>query len=152
MTETTALPEPFAFDPANEVHARTLDRLGREQVAWIGTTGRDGYPHAVPVWFLWLGDRAIVLSEPRTAKVRNLEVDPRVLLHLEAGDDGEHLTVLRGRATLSPGAGPEWVGRIGDAYGTKYDEWMLRLGLTTESMFARYSTVIEVVPEKLIAW
>ncbi len=143
---------PFVFDSANEVHARTLARLESEQVAWIGTIGRDGYPHAVPVWFLWLGDRAIVLSEPRTAKVRNLEADPKVLLHLESGDDGEHLSVRRGVATLSPGAGPDWVDRIGEAYGAKYDEWMLRLGLTRETMFARYSTVIEIVPEKLIAW
>lgn len=142
----------FSFDPENAVHARVLARLAAEQVAWIGTTGRDGYPHAVPVWFLWLGDRALVLSEPRTAKVRNLEADPKVLLHLEAGADGEQLAVLRGTAVLSPGAGPAWVERIGEAYGAKYDEWMLRLGLTTETMFARYSTVIEIVPEKLIAW
>ena len=144
--------EPFAFDASNGVHARVLARLASEQVVWIGTNGRDGYPHAVPVWFLWLGDRALVLSEPRTAKVRNLEADPKVLLHLEAGADGEQLAVLRGTAALSPGAGPEWADRIGAEYGAKYDEWMLRLGLTTETMFARYSTVIEVVPESLIAW
>jgi PPOX class probable F420-dependent enzyme len=143
---------PFAFEPSNEVHARTLARLDAEQVAWIGTTGRDGYPHAVPVWFLWLGDRAVVLSEPRTAKVRNLEADPKVLLHLEAGADGEQLAVLRGVAALTPNGGPAWAERIGDAYGAKYDEWMLRLGLTTETMFARYSTVIEIVPVSLIAW
>jgi hypothetical protein len=29
---------------------------------------------------------------------------------------------------------------------------MLRLGLTVPSMFARYSTVIEIVPVSLIAW
>ncbi|MGN8552067.1 UNVERIFIED_CONTAM: pyridoxamine 5'-phosphate oxidase family protein [Microbacterium sp. SLM126] len=145
-------PEPFVFDPSNEVHARTLARLEAEQVAWIGTTGRDGYPHAVPVWFVWLGDRALLLSEPRTAKVRNLEADPKVLLHLEAGADGEQLAVLRGVATLSPGAGPEWAERVGAAYGAKYDEWMLRLGLTVETMFARYSTVIEITPVSLIAW
>jgi PPOX class probable F420-dependent enzyme len=104
------------------------------------------------VWFLWLGDRAVVLSEPHTAKVRNLEADPRVLLHLEAGADGEQLTVLRGTATLSPGAGPSWVPLIGAEYEAKYREWMLRLDLPLEQMFARYSTVIEIVPEKLIAW
>lgn len=143
---------PFVFDPGNEVHARALGRLQSEQVAWIGTAGRDGFPHAVPVWFLWLGDRAVVLSEPHTAKVRNLEADARVLLHLEAGADGEQLTVLRGTATLSPGAGPSWAPRIGAEYEAKYRQWMLRLGLPLEQMFARYSTVIEIVPEKLIAW
>lgn len=142
----------FAFDPSNEVHARVLARLESEQVAWIGSNGRDGFPHAVPVWFLWLGDRAVVLSQPDTAKARNLRADPKVLLHLEAGEDGEQLAVLRGVATVSDGAGPEWADRIGDRYRDKYDEWMQRLDLTVETMFGSYSTVIEVVPHKLIAW
>ncbi|WP_169583410.1 MULTISPECIES: pyridoxamine 5'-phosphate oxidase family protein [Microbacterium] len=142
----------FVFDPADKAHARTLARLESEQVAWIGTNGRDGYPHAVPVWFLWLGDRAIVLSEPATVKVRNLQADPKVLLHLEAGPDGEQLSVLRGTTTLFPGAGPAWRERIGAEYDAKYGEWMLRLGLPGEAMFARYSTVIEITPVTLIAW
>lgn len=142
----------FEFDPSNEIHARALVRLESEQVAWLGSVGRDGFPHAVPVWFLWLGDRAIVLSEPETAKARNLRANPKALLHLEAGDDGEQLTVLRGAATLSDDAGPDWIDRIGERYHAKYDEWMQRLDLTVDTMFARYSTVIEVVPHKLIAW
>lgn len=142
----------FVFDPSDEVHARVLARLESETVAWIGSNGRDGYPHAVPVWFLWLGDRAVVLSQPETAKVRNLRADPKVLLHLEAGADGEQLAVLRGLATVSDGAGPAWVESIGERYEAKYDEWMQRLNLTLESMFTSYSTVIEVVPHKLIAW
>ncbi|MFE7845860.1 pyridoxamine 5'-phosphate oxidase family protein [Microbacterium sp. NPDC057407] len=142
----------FVFDPSNEVHARVLARLESETVAWIGSNGRDGYPHAVPVWFLWLGDRAVVLSQPETAKVRNLRADPRVLLHLEAGADGEQLAVLRGVATVSDGAGPAWLDRIGERYQDKYDEWMQRLKLSLEDMFTSYSTVIEVVPHKLIAW
>jgi PPOX class probable F420-dependent enzyme len=142
----------FEFDPSNEVHSRVLARLESEQVAWIGSNGRDGFPHAVPVWFLWLGDRAVVLSQPETAKARNLRTDPKVLLHLEAGADGEQLAVLRGTATVSDGAGPEWAHRIGDQYRDKYDEWMQRLDLTVETMFGSYSTVIELVPHKLIAW
>jgi PPOX class probable F420-dependent enzyme len=142
----------FHFDPLNEVHARVLARLENEQVAWIGSNGRDGYPHSVPVWFLWLGDRAVVLSQPETAKARNLRADPKVLLHLEAGADGEQLAVLRGAATVSDDAGPAWADRIGDRYREKYDEWMQRLDLTVETMFSSYSTVIEVVPHKLIAW
>lgn len=142
----------FVFDPSNEVHARVLARLESETVAWIGSNGRDGYPHAVPVWFLWLGDRAVVLSQPETAKVRNLRADPQVLLHLEAGADGEQLAVLRGVATVSDGASPAWLDCIGERYQDKYDEWMQRLKLSLEDMFTSYSTVIEVVPHKLIAW
>lgn len=144
--------EPFAFDPSNEVHARTLARLESEQVAWFGTVGRDGFPHAVPIWFLWRDGRALIMSEPATAKVRNLRADDRVLLHLEAGEDGEQLSVLRGIAAISPEPSTEWLPRIADAYTAKYDAWLERLNLTTETMAARYSALIEFTPVKLIAW
>lgn len=142
----------FAFDRANDVHARALRRLETEQVAWFGTIGRDGYPHAVPIWFLWRDGRALIMSEPETAKVRNLRAHDRVLLHLEAGADGEQLTVLRGTAAISPEPSSAWVERIGDAYTAKYDAWLQRLGLTTATMAERYSVLIEVTPHKLVAW
>ena len=68
----TGVGDAFAFDPANEVHARTLRRLETEQVAWFGTIGRDGFPHAVPIWFLWRYGRALTLREPATALVGTL--------------------------------------------------------------------------------
>lgn len=144
--------EPFVFDPSNDVHARSLARLGSEQIAWIGTTGRDGYPHAVPIWFLWRDGRALVFSEPNTAKVRNLRADPRVVLHLEAGDDHEQLTVLRGRADLSPTPTVEWLDSVGGEYERKYRGGLAGLKLTLPDMAARYSVVIEITPLQLIAW
>lgn len=143
---------PFVFDPSNDVHARSLARLASEQIAWIGTTGRDGYPHAVPIWFLWRDGRALVFSEPNTAKVRNLRADPRVALHLEAGDDHEQLTVLRGRADLSPKPTIEWLDSVGDEYERKYRGGLAGLKLTLPDMVARYSVVIEITPLQLIAW
>ncbi|MBF6892408.1 TIGR03618 family F420-dependent PPOX class oxidoreductase, partial [Acinetobacter baumannii] len=129
-----------------------LARLRSEQIAWIGTTGRDGYPHAVPIWFLWKDGRALVFSEPETAKVRNLRADARVALHLEAGDDHEQLTVLRGTAVLSPRPTAEWLDEVGDEYARKYRGGLAALTLTLPEMAARYSTVIEITPRQLIAW
>ncbi len=142
----------FAFDPDDEVHLRALARLESEQVAWLVTSGRDGYPHAVPVWFLWLDGKAVIFSEPKTAKVANIRANDKVALHLEAGEDGEQLTVLRGTAELFDDAAPEWVETIGDDYTAKYDEWLTRLDLTTASMLDRYTTVIEFTPVTLLAW
>ncbi len=143
---------PFVFDPQNDVHARALARLDSEQIAWLGTTGRDGYPHAVPIWFLWRDGRALVFSEPNTAKVRNLRNDPRVVLHLEAGDDHEQLTVLRGTATLSDRPTTAWLDIVGEAYERKYRGGLAGLKLTLPDMAARYSVVIEITPLQLIAW
>ena len=106
----------------------------------------------MPIWFLWRDGRALIMSEPETAKVRNLRAHDRVLLHLEAGADGEQLTVLRGTAAISPEPSSAWVERIGDAYTAKYDAWLQRLGLTTATMAERYSVLIEVTPHKLVAW
>ena len=143
---------PFEFDESDDVHARALRRLRSEQIAWIGTTGRDGYPHAVPVWFLWNDGRALVLSEPDTAKVRNLRADARVVLHLEAGGDHEQLTVLRGAAAISPSPSVEWLESIGDEYAEKYRGGLAGVKMSMAEMAMRYSVVLEVTPLQLIAW
>ena len=140
----------FVFDPADELHARSLARLESEQVAWFGTVGRDGFPHAVPIWFLWRDGRALIMSELHTAKVRNLRENDRVIFHLEAGDDGEQVLVLRGTAAISPEPATAWLDRIEVEYTAKYEEWMQRMGITTAWMAERYTAVIEVTPLKAI--
>jgi PPOX class probable F420-dependent enzyme len=140
----------FVFDAANDLHARALARLESEQVAWFGTIGRDGFPHSVPIWFLWRDGRALIMSEPGSVKVKNLRENDRVIFHLEAGDDGEQWAILRGRATISPEPSTAWLDRIATDYTAKYDEWMQRLGITTESMAERYTALIEFTPLKAI--
>ena len=140
------------LEAGNDIHARALARLATEEVAWLGTIGRDGYPHAVPIWFVVHDDRLLVLSEPATAKVRNLRENPHAFLHLEAGENGDHLTVLQGTATLSDRPTVQWLDEIGERYAEKYAEGLVRQELTLESMATRYSTVIEFEAVKLIAW
>ncbi|KQX08149.1 MULTISPECIES: pyridoxamine 5'-phosphate oxidase family protein [unclassified Leifsonia] len=152
MTTAEQPSEHFAFDPRNEVHARAIARLSREEIAWIGSVGGDGTPHAVPVWFLWRDGRVLILSQPNTAKVRNLRRNDKALVHLEAGDDGEQLLVLRGTARLSPTPAGDWIAEIGREYSEKYADGLVREKLTMESMAASYSVVIEFLPKRLIAW
>ncbi|GAA1939363.1 pyridoxamine 5'-phosphate oxidase family protein [Agromyces allii] len=149
---TSPEPAPFAFDAENEVHARALARLASERIAWLGTTSRSGYPHAVPVWFLWHDGAVVILSEPGAVKVRNASRDPRALVHLESGHDEEQLTVLQGTAEVLGDAAASWLPAIGEAYLAKYEHDLPPLKLTLESMAAKYSTIIRVTPEKLIAW
>lgn len=143
---------PLVLDPTDDVQGRAVARLRSEQIGWLGTTGRDGFPHAVPIWFLWHDDRALIFSEPATAKVRNIRADQRVALHLEAGEDGESLTVLRGIATLRPEPASAWLDRIGDDYARKYASGLALQGNTLAQMAERYTVVIEVTPHQLIAW
>ncbi len=140
------------LDPANEIDARAQARFDTEQIAWLGTVGRDGFPHAVPVWFLERNDRIIVLCPPASAKVRNLRENPRALLHLEGGPTGEHLTELQGTAVISRRPASEWMPELGSAYEAKYRSGLADIELTMDQMAQQYSTVIEFTPVKLIAW
>ncbi len=140
------------LDPANEVHVRAQRRLDTEQIGWLTTVDLDGFPHAVPVWFMIHADSVVIMSEPRTAKVRNLRLNSHALFHLEAGPDGEELTVLQGHATVSERSSTDWFGEIGQTYGAKYADGLVGIELTAETMAEKYSLVIQLRPTKLITW
>lgn len=150
----TASNEPTALhlDPADEVQGRAIARLESERIGWLTSIRADGFPHAVPIWFLWHDGELIVLSEPGAAKVRNIRGNPKVLLHLEAGRNGDELTVLQGLAEISADPTAGWIDRIGVPYGAKYTRGLGELSLTMQSMAAQYDTVIRITPTKLIAW
>jgi len=144
----------LTLDPSVPREAKTLRRLESETVAWLGSNGRDGFPHAVPVWFLWHDAAVIVLTQPGSAKAKNLRADQRALLHLEAGDDGEQLHVLQGTVELPETPASEWLDANGlrAAYLQKYAGGIANLGWDEERMFADYSMVVVFRPHKLIAW
>jgi pyridoxine/pyridoxamine 5'-phosphate oxidase len=89
------------------------ERLAASRNYWIVTTGEDGAPNAVPVWGVWV-ERAVYFgTNPRSRKGRNLARDPRVLVHLESGDE---VVILQGEAKDY-----ELEDSIADAYEAKYD-------------------------------
>jgi len=148
MTDTA----PLHLSPDDPRHAKALERLRTEEIGWLGSIGRDGFPHAVPVWFLWQDDVAYVFSQPTAAKVKNLRANPNAMLHLEAGETGDDMHVLQGTAEVSPEPTTAWLDRIGDAYLAKYTAGLARLGWAPERMWNDYSTVVIFRPHKLIAW
>ena len=89
------------------------ERLAAARNYWVATTRPDGAPHAMPVWGLWLDGAVVFSTSPLSRKGRNLARDPRVVVHLESGDE---LVVLEGRVEEI-----ELEERIADAYEEKYD-------------------------------
>jgi hypothetical protein len=88
------------------------ERLAASRNYWIVTTCSDGRPHAMPVWGLWHGEAVVWGSAPDSAKARNVARDPRVVVHLESGDD---VVILEGMAERVP-----IDAAIADAYEAKY--------------------------------
>lgn len=70
-------------------------RLAAARTYWLCTTTPSGAPHAAPVWGVVTGQVLYLYSERRTVKARNLAADPRVVVHLESGED---VVMVRGTA------------------------------------------------------
>jgi PPOX class probable F420-dependent enzyme len=70
-------------------------RLAAARNYWLCTTTPSGAPHAAPVWGVVTGQALYLYSERRTVKARNLAADPRVVVHLESGED---VVIVRGTA------------------------------------------------------
>jgi hypothetical protein len=89
----------------------------RSRNYWVVTVRADGRPHAVPVWGVWVDETLFFGTSPQSVKARNLAADPRLVVHLESGDDVVILEGVVSRETLSP----ETHERVAAAYGAKYD-------------------------------
>ena len=70
-------------------------RLASSRNYWLGTTTPSGAPHAAPIWGVVTGQTLYLYSERGTVKARNIAADPRVVVHLESGDD---VVIVRGTA------------------------------------------------------
>lgn len=82
---------------------------------WVSTAGADGQPHAAPVWGVWFDDTFYFGTGRRSRKGRNLAANPRIVVHLESGDD---VVILEGEATEV--RDPAVLARLDDAYAAKY--------------------------------
>src|SRR5690242_12120002 len=71
------------------------DKLAEARTYWLGSTTASGAPHAAPVWGVVTGQALYLYSERRTVKARNLAADPRLVVHLESGED---VLIVRGVA------------------------------------------------------
>jgi PPOX class probable F420-dependent enzyme len=90
------------LDESSEFGTRAARRLRENTHAWLTTVDAAGTPQPIPVWFLWDGNRSVlVYSLPETAKLRNLERNPRVSLNLDGNGRGGDIVVCLGTMAIS---------------------------------------------------
>lgn len=140
------------LDEADATTAMALERLRTQVIGWLTTVDRSGAPRSIPVWFYRHGDVILILSQPRTAKVRHIEAGSKVQLHLESGAGGNEVVILDGAATISPRSTADWMAEIEDGYRHKYAAAIEDFGMPLDEIAADFSTVIEFVPTRLRAW
>ena len=139
------------LDPSVAGAAHAEDRLRRDEMIWITTVRPDGQPQTSAVWFHWDGTDFLLVSQPRSPKIRNIEADPRVSLNLNGAGYGSDLVVVEGTAELVPDyASGRWPDpdRI-EAYYAKYER-ALRDDLRSSAteMAAAFSTALRITPTR----
>jgi hypothetical protein len=93
------------------------ERLERAHSFWLSTTRRDGSPHAMPVWGVWLDGTLLFDTHPLSQKVRNLEHQSRAVAHLESA---EEVVILEGVVDVEEEIDEARLERFADIYEERY--------------------------------
>jgi PPOX class probable F420-dependent enzyme len=94
---------------------RVVEQMAQARNYWIGTVRPDGRPHVMPVWGIWLNDTFLFSTSRSSQKARNLSRNPRLVVHLESGDD---VVILEGAAEEI--TDPVLLAQFAEAYQGKY--------------------------------
>jgi PPOX class probable F420-dependent enzyme len=120
-------------------------RLAAARTYWLSTTTPSGAPHAAPVWGVVTGQVLYLYSERRTVKARNLAADPRVVVHLESGED---VVIVRGTAKDlgTPAQVPDVVAALSAKYTGQHDRQYL------PDSDPDFDVVYAVSPQSAMMW
>jgi PPOX class probable F420-dependent enzyme len=135
------------LDTATPRGKHIQSRLKKELIIWLATVAGDGNPHVVPVWFLWDGSSFLLYSVPGQ-KVRDIEANPKVELHLNTDPEAEDVVRIAGTASLPKRQPPAY--RVPD-YVTKYARLIKGYGWTPEGFSADYRVAIRIRPTRFRA-
>jgi PPOX class probable F420-dependent enzyme len=129
------------IDQSTEFGARVARHLREDIVVWLTTVTPAGSPLPRPVWFVWDGADSIALYSQPSARVRNIEANPRVTLNFAGDGRGGDIVVLSGSAAIDRGGPPA---DQADDYLAKYDEHITRIGMSPEAFAQRYSVPVRI--------
>jgi PPOX class probable F420-dependent enzyme len=138
------------LDESTEFGAHAARRLREEIIGWLTTVTPDGQPQPIPVWFLWDGDRSILLySRPDKRKLANIAANPRVSLNLDS--DGIDADIVVAWGELHPSDDPP-ADQVPE-YVEKYRGRIGALEWKTPAVFARdFSVPLRLGVTRIHGW
>ena len=112
----------------------------------LATLGRDGRPHAAPIWYLYEDGVFVMITGRRSQKHRNIERQPDVTLVIDRCTLPYCAVMVQGTAEIGPPPPPEMhlrmaVRYLGDAMGRAYSEQ--RAGGDTVTIRLRPANIVE---------
>ena len=134
-----------SLDPADAKHARALERLAEEKIAWLTTVDPDGQPQASPIWFLWDAGEILLFSDRRARRNGNLADHPLVAFNLNTDAGGGSVLSMEGTARFVE---DEPRSSTNAGYQAKYGGWIAEYGWSTEWFEEHYPYAIRITPTR----
>lgn len=123
--------------------------LERSEVIWLSSVRPDRRPHVLPMWFSWDGESIKVFSKPHAQKVRNLRLDPSVMVAIgEPGIDFD-VELIDATAELESASTAEL---LPPEFVAKYRQLMADGQVTPEEYAEVYSQPITIRPQRWLDW
>jgi len=123
-------------------HPSVKQRLTDEPIGWFTTVSGTGKPSTAPVWFFLEDNETITIySKDPSVRVRNLEENSQVTLHLEGDGNGGAIAVLNGTAAIDKSIRPV---TSHPAFLAKYQGFLDRFGWSAQEFAKGYPTPIGV--------
>jgi PPOX class probable F420-dependent enzyme len=137
------------LDQSTEFAAHAARRLREEIIGWLTTVTTRGAPRPIPVWFLWDGDRSILLySRPEKRKLANIASNPNVSLNLDSDGVDADIVICWGEIRVSDDPPADEVAE----YVAKYAERIAALGWTPESFARDFSVPLRIDVTRIHGW
>jgi PPOX class probable F420-dependent enzyme len=114
--------------------------------------GKEGYPHAMPMWFVVRDGCPLISTFAKSQKVHNIRRDPRVTVLFESGVKYEKLKGVMIRAKGEIVEDRSVVEDVQVAFAHKYVGPFPAEGEALIRERAKKRIAIRITPEKVISW
>jgi nitroimidazol reductase NimA-like FMN-containing flavoprotein (pyridoxamine 5'-phosphate oxidase superfamily) len=119
-----------------------VERLSDALNYWVATVDHRGWPHATPIWGVFVEEDLFLETSPTTFKARNLARNPAVAVHLH---DGDRVVAVEGVAEpFKPE--PRLTELIASAFAAKYP------GYRPDPTDWERGGLYRIVPRVVFAW
>ncbi len=120
----------------------------------VSCLDKDGYPHATPVWYVYMDGAITFRARSNTFKAKHLARSPRVSVLVETGERWRDLKAVMVRGRAQPIEDEETQRRYDRLLDEKYAsfrEASANVPKSTRSFYAVGKVYYKVVPEKKLA-